>query len=143
MAEELDAAETSPEVVVSGSQGVQIGSGNIQTNIFSPEGLALGAAVAIYSKAFLETLGTRTGDRVADLLQTRFRLGKGKGGVEAQISLKADAAATVIVTEGLPDEARLALIDLDITTDDVRGKTLRWDNDAMAWHPESTEENAG
>jgi hypothetical protein len=29
------------------------------------------------------------------------------------------------ITDGMPDEARLALLDLDVTAEDVRGKTLR------------------
>ena len=33
----------------------------------------------------------------------------------------------MVVTDDLPDEARLALLDLDVTADDLRGKLLRWD----------------
>ena len=39
----------------------------------------------------------------------------------------------LIVTEDLPDEARLALLDLDVTAEDACSKYLRWDNDSMAW----------
>jgi hypothetical protein len=42
--------------------------------------------------------------------------------------------ATVIeVDENLSDEAKLALLDLDIQSDTVRGQRLRWDTRAAAW----------
>jgi hypothetical protein len=125
--------------VIANSQGVLTGNGNSQFNVFSPESIALWAAVAIYSKAFLETLGKRTGDGLADLMQTRIRHRKEKI-TEAEVGLKTDAAATVVVTQNLPDEARLALLDLDVIADEVRGKTLRWNEKAMAWRPDSTDD---
>ena len=44
------------------------------------------------------------------------------------IGLDDGSAADVIITGDLPDEARLALLDLDVTADELRGKTLRWDD---------------
>ncbi len=35
----------------------------------------------------------------------------------------------------MPDEARLAVLDLDVTADVVRGQVLRWDSSASAWQP--------
>jgi hypothetical protein len=40
------------------------------------------------------------------------------------------------ITQDLPNEARLALLDLDVTAEEVRGKTLRWDATACAWLPD-------
>jgi hypothetical protein len=47
-----------------------------------------------------------------------------------------DEAATVVVTRNLPDEARLALLDLDVTAEDLRGKVLRWSRKDEVWLPD-------
>jgi len=100
----------------------------------TPDQLAVLAAASIFAKAFLETLGKRAGDGLADLLvKTRIRR-KGEPG-EAQIEVDDGSAATIAITEDTPDEARLALLDLDITDDALRGKLLRWDGSASAWRP--------
>jgi hypothetical protein len=44
-------------------------------------------------------------------------------------------AARVVITGDLPDEARLALLNLDVTTEELRGKLLWWDSAAGAWLP--------
>jgi hypothetical protein len=90
------------------------------------------AAVAIYSKAFVEALAKRHADAVSDLVRKRFRPNDATG--EYWIGL--DSAATIVVNEDLPDEARLALLDLDVTADELRGKLLRWDDSASAWRPD-------
>jgi hypothetical protein len=38
-----------------------------------------------------------------------------------------DATAVIAVAEDTPDEARLALLDLDVTADELRGRLLRWE----------------
>jgi hypothetical protein len=100
---------------------------------FDPEVYALGTALAIYSKAFVEALAKRHADGLTDRLRTRFR--RDTEDTEAEIGLDDGASATVVVTGDLPDEARLALLDLDVTADVVRGKLLRWDGSASAWRP--------
>ena len=99
-----------------------------------PEQWALVAAASIYSKAFVEALAKRHADGVADLVRKRVRR-KDKPD-EYRIGLDGDGAATVVVTDDLPDEARLALLDLDVTADDLRGKLLRWDHETSTWHPD-------
>jgi hypothetical protein len=64
----------------------------------------------------------------------RFRTRKGKAGYLVGLE---GATAIIIVTDDLPDEARLALIDLDVTAKDLRGKTFRWDNEATAWRADT------
>ena len=96
--------------------------------------LALIAAASIYSKAFLEALAKRHADGISDELNKRFR-SKGLT-TEFQVSVDGDASATVVVTRDLPDEARLALLDLDVTADELRGKVLRWDRATSAWRPD-------
>jgi chromosome segregation ATPase len=99
----------------------------------SPDHLAAIGAAAIYAKAFLETLAKRHADALEDLVETRIRR-KGKPD-EYRIGVDADSVATIAITEDTPDEARLALLDLDVTADEVRGKLLRWDSSASAWRP--------
>jgi len=110
----------------------------------SPETAALTAAGAIYAKAFLETLGQRSGDGMAALAKrfgelVRLRSRKGEQGYLIGIE---GATAVVLVTEDLPDEARLALLDLDVTAEEVRGKYLRWDGTARAWRPDDNGDEA-
>jgi hypothetical protein len=120
----------------------------IGSHLYSPEAFALATAAAIFSKAFLETLGTRAGDSAANLpkrvrdLARRFHRRK-DGGEEFHIGA-GGMSATVIVTEDLPDQARLALLDLDVTAEELRGKLLRWDSAASAWRPaESFQDEVG
>ena len=45
------------------------------------------------------------------------------------------SAAVLVITEDTPDEARLAVLDMDVTAPDVRGRELVWDAAAGAWRP--------
>jgi hypothetical protein len=94
--------------------------------------------------AFLEALSKSTGESIANLskrvgeaARARFRKGKQDGVFIGVVG----ATAMIVVTDDLPDEARLALLDLDVTADEMRGKTLRWDNEAMAWRPDTVHED--
>ena len=94
-----------------------------------------------FSAAFVQALGQRAADgaaklpnRIGDLVRTHVRR-KGKPD-EARIGVDDGSAATIAITADTPDEARLALLDLDITDDTVRGKVLRWDSSASAWRPD-------
>jgi hypothetical protein len=119
----------------------QIGDQNIGIAV-DPQSLAIGAAVAIYFKAFLEELGKRSGEGVArlpKLLAERLRVRREAkaGKPELHVGSKDDPmAAMIVVTGDMPAEAWLALLDLDVTAEAVRGKTLRWDATASAWLPE-------
>jgi hypothetical protein len=99
----------------------------------TPENLALATAATIYAKTFLETLAKRHADALEDLVETRIRR-KGKPD-EYRIGVDDGSAATIAITKDTPDEARLALLDLDVTADELRGKLLRWDSSASAWRP--------
>lgn len=100
----------------------------------SPEWLALLGAAAIYSKAFLETLAKHHADAVDDHLRTRPR--KNGTTTEVQISIDGGTSAALVVTADMPDEARLAVLDLDPTAGELRGKVLRWDHETSAWRPD-------
>ena len=93
-----------------------------------------------FCSAFLQALGKRAADgavklpkQATDLLRKRVRR-KDKPD-QVYIGLKRGASATVVVTLDTPDEARLALLDLDVTAPDVRGRELVWDEAAGAWRP--------
>ena len=87
---------------------------------------------AVYTKAFVETLAKYHADVLSDAA-TRFRR-KGKTR-EVLVGPDDGSAATIIITERRHDEARLALLDLQVTADELRGKVLRWDEKAMAGVP--------
>lgn len=48
-------------------------------------------------------------------------------------TLGADQAVAVEFDPNLPDEARLALLDLDLTDPQIQGTVLRWDSAAGRW----------
>jgi hypothetical protein len=105
------------------------------------EQMALAFALGNFSSAFIGALGQRAADsaaklpkRVGDLVRTRVRR-KGKPD-EYQVGVGDGSTATIVITADLPDEARLALLDLDVTADELRGKLLRWDESVLAWRPD-------
>jgi hypothetical protein len=106
-------------------------------NSASPEQFLLVAAIAIYSKAFLETLAKHNADGLIEAVRARFRKnGKTR---ELLVGPEDGSAATLVITSKTPDEARLALLDLDVTAEELRGKTLRWDEKTMTWRPDDSE----
>ncbi len=93
----------------------------------------LGAAslyAHFYLKSFMETLGQRHAEAVTD----PARIGKKVKKTEAKVDLPG-GEPMVFLAEGMSEEAWLALVDLDETADDLRGKMLRWDSSAAAWRP--------
>jgi hypothetical protein len=95
---------------------------------------ATSTSVIIFAKAYVETLAKYAGDETIDLLK-RMHIRWKRQTNEALIEVDEGAAATVFITEGLPDEARLALLDVDVTAEELRGKLLRWDPATAAWRP--------
>ena len=71
--------------------------------------------------------------RVSDVV--RKRVGRKGKPDEYHIGVQDGSTARIAITADTPDEARLALLDLDVTADAVRGKTLWWDSTASAWRP--------
>ena len=65
----------------------------------------------------------------------RDRFGKNGKTSELHIGPDDGAAATLVVTSATPDEARLAVLNLDVTAENVRGQHLRWDSEAETWRP--------
>jgi len=81
----------------------------------------------------LETLGKNSADGLRESVRTRFR----KNGMARELLVGPDdgAAATLVITSDTPDEARLAVLDLDVTAEDVRGRFLQWDSETGTWRP--------
>jgi hypothetical protein len=106
--------------------------------VFPPEQLALLAGATIYAKAFLETLAKHNAEGLIGAVRTRVR--KKGNAAELLVGPNDDAAATLVITSDTPDEARLAVLDLDINAEDLRGNFLRWDAEAEIWRPSGTED---
>jgi hypothetical protein len=70
----------------------------------------------------------------------RTRVRKKGNAAELLVGPNDDAAATLVITSDTPDEARLAVLDLDINAEDLRGNFLRWDAEAEIWRPSGTED---
>jgi hypothetical protein len=114
-------------------------------NSASPEQVVLAFMAGNFCSAFFQALGQRAANGAAGLPKqasdlVRKRLKRKGMPDELHISAEGDATATIVITARTPDEARLALLDLDVTAEGMRGKTLRWDDKAMAWHADSPEE---
>jgi hypothetical protein len=89
-----------------------------------------------FAESFASKLGERLGDSAADAA-SRIRLLR-RGGRNPQRTLviqQGTAETAIVVPEQLSDDAWLALVDLDVTADGVRGAIIRWDNDTRRWRP--------
>lgn len=125
---ELTAAELMSLKAAYAARGIRIVN-SVPWEIIAP----LLAGAAVYSKAFIETLAKHNADSLASLVHDRFRR-NGKT-TEVIVGTGDSSAATLVITADLPDEARLALLDLDVTAPELRGKELRWDSAAGEWRP--------
>ena len=122
--------------------GVHIPGPLVPINV---ESIAVVTASVVFGKAFFETLGQRAGSSVAnlpkqasDLIHRRIK--REDQPDEIHIGANGESTATIVITASTPDEARLTLLDLDVTAEDLRGKILRWDNEAKAWRPDGAED---
>ncbi|MDE1675188.1 hypothetical protein [Nocardia gipuzkoensis] len=100
---------------------------------------AISPVAAVYGAAVLESLGSRTADAVTAKAR-RFRVRKRwfrrrRPHHTVDALLEVDGCAALLVTDDLPDEARLAVLDLDLAEDSVRGKVLGWDPEQARWIP--------
>ncbi len=104
------------------------------------EQMVLAFMVVNFSSAFIQALGQRAAGgaaklpkRAADLVCNHVRK-KGRPD-EYRIGVDDGSAATIVITADTPDEARLALLDLDVTAPELRGKELGWDRTNGEWRP--------
>lgn len=98
--------------------------------------LAIAAAVAVgpFVTAFCTELGRRFGGTSADWA-ARVRTRRAKpGSVAAQIEVAAFGKVTILeIIDPLTDEAKLALLDLNIQDTAICGQILRWNAGTGAW----------
>jgi hypothetical protein len=91
--------------------------------------------------AFCTELGKRLGGNAADWASRMRLIHKGNNSNKAVLLVHAGAITTVIeVNEDLSDEARLALLVLDVENDANRGQRLRWNAQVGAWLPKDKTE---
>jgi|SRR5580704_14210949 hypothetical protein len=114
-------------------------NGNSSINIghVSAAEVVIGAATfGPFVTAFCTELGKRFGGTVADWTSRVHLRRKGGGSTKADLIVEVDDDVTVLELEDdLPDEARLALLELDIKQQAVRGRRLTWNAAAQAWLP--------
>ncbi len=98
------------------------------------------------AEAFAKKLGESLGESaLAAARRVRLRFKKDNQGIFPSLNpdaLTVDASGavtTVILPAELTDDARLALIDLDVTADGIRGETLYWDPTTKTWGPDPQE----
>ena len=102
-------------------------------NAITPAETILLGLVGLYSKTFVETLAKGNAEALIEAVRTRFRK-KGKA-TEALVGPDDGSAAVVVLTSDIPDEARLALLDMDLTAENLPGQLLRWNAEGRTWRP--------
>jgi hypothetical protein len=114
-------------------------------NRTSPEQVILAFIAGNFCSAYIQALAKRAESGVANLPKqvsdlVRKHIKRKGHPEEIRIGAGDEATATISLTASTPDEARLALLDLDVTAEEVRGKVLRWDHDATVWRADSTDD---
>jgi hypothetical protein len=116
--------------------GIVIGDGS-SVNVFF-EVVAAGTLGPLIT-AFCTELGKRLGGSAADWAK-RVRLCR-RSDDPATTFLQVEQVerlwTLIEIGEDLSDEAKLALLDLDVKSDAVRGQQLKWDEQSQKWLPKS------
>src|ERR1700692_4509577 len=106
------------------------GNSNSKINISNVSGVevVIGAATfGPFVTAFCTELGKRFGGTVADWTSRVHLRRKGGESTKADLIVEVDDEVTVLeLQDDLPDEARLALLELDLKQQAVRGRRLTW-----------------
>jgi hypothetical protein len=94
--------------------------------------LVAAKGLAPFLEAFAKKLGEALGESTTAAF-ARLRSVKGRNATVVQAELPQHAKVAFVLDPDTPDEARLALLDLDVTAPELRGKILRWNSEANAW----------
>ena len=97
------------------------------------ETVLIAAAVSPFVTAFATKLGERLGTEVM-IKRLSWRERRRRRG-ELVVESPYTPSITLEVGTGLTDEARLALIELDVGRPELWGHRLRWDEGVKAWLP--------
>lgn len=108
-------------------------------NSLQPADVLLIAAASSYVTVFTQTLAKHNAEALIGAVQTRFRR-KTKTLELTLVVGSEDDGVAFVVTGDLSDDAKLAMLDVDVTSDELRGKSLRWNDKAMAWRPYESQE---
>jgi hypothetical protein len=97
-------------------------------------GVIAAGTLGPFVNAFCTELGKRLGGTVADWA-SRVHLQRRRDDSDgADLVVEANDSTTVLeLSESMTDEAKLALLDLDITDVTIRGHRLRWDAQSASW----------
>jgi hypothetical protein len=88
-----------------------------------------------FAEAFASKLGERTGESVASAV-SKIRLFRRRRPSRDEFVIRHSNASTfVVLPAAMTDDARLALIDLDLTQAGIIGKILHWDAVSATWRP--------
>jgi hypothetical protein len=113
----------------------EIKIGDVQGNVVQVgiEAAVVAGTIVPFVNAFCAELGKRFGGSVADWAK-KIKLYPRRGH-KTDLTLQDDGGAVTVVelNESLSDEAKLALLDLDIRAENIRGRRLTWDTDAGVW----------
>jgi hypothetical protein len=91
------------------------------------------ATLIIFGRAYVESLARHAGDATPRLVK-RMRVLWRRRTREYRLDI-GDDAAKLVCPPDLPDDAILAIRDLDVTAPELRGKELVWDEAAGEWRP--------
>lgn len=92
--------------------------------------------------AFAKKLGDELGDGATILIKAwmhrgsaivRARVHRGSGPVQTELPEHVEVLCAI--SSDTPDEARLALLDIDPTAPELRGATLHWNAEHNQWQP--------
>ncbi|MFF4098811.1 hypothetical protein [Streptomyces sp. NPDC001903] len=95
---------------------------------------------------FLETFATKLGERFGESASEalgRIRVTRRRNGSSRNLEIEDPETATptvLVLPEEFTEEARLAVIELDVTTEQIRGATLRWNPASATWQVTDAEE---
>ncbi|MFE3578219.1 hypothetical protein [Streptomyces vinaceus] len=88
---------------------------------------------------FLETFATKLGERFGESTSQalgRIRVTRRRNRTSRNLEIEDPQTFTstvLVLPEEFTEEARLAVIELDVSAEEVRGKTLRWNPDTSTW----------
>ncbi len=108
----------------------------------TPEEILAGAAALWFLGKLADAYISKLADILAETTVTavkRIRLRRKVAEAEQlTIQVPYDVTTVFLPKGDLPEEAKLAFIDLDPTADGVRGKVLYWNAEARVWEPVKT-----
>lgn len=134
---EADDTQTSsepPGVLNTGPGTVNITGSAVGSAAVVVGEVILGGALAPFAAAFCTELGRRFGGSTADWI-SRVRLRRRPHNPAAtDLLIEAGGSVTALeVGDDLTEDAKLALLDLDIEDPEVRGHRMIWNTQLSAW----------